>query len=110
MSVQFPPSAHPAPQLSVLPLHLSGDDVGGHDGLAVLVLGFAGVGAVVDGLHVLHCQDTLGQSGDPTWTSVHQPPGRLDVNWPLVLCEVIIVGVSKRSIVYVCSSSSFHMS
>lgn len=70
------------------PLHLSGDDLSGHDGLAMLVLGFAGVGAVVDGLHVLHRQDTLGQSGGPTRASVHQPPGSVNLNWPLVLLGV----------------------
>lgn len=75
----------------------------------MLVLGFAGVGAVVDGLHVLHSQDTLGQSGGPARASVDQPPGSVDVNWPLVLCEFIIVGVSKRSNVYGCLSSSFHI-
>lgn len=89
------------PQRALLPLHLSGDDVSGHDGLAVLVLGFTGVGSVVNGLHVLHGQDTLGQSGGATRASVHQPPGRADVNWPLVLCELIIVGVSKGNNVYI---------
>lgn len=108
MSTQLSLSAQAAPQLGLLPPHLSGDDVSGHDGLAVLVLGFTGVGSVVDGLHVLHGQDALGQSGGPTRASVHQPPGRADVNWPLVLCELINVGVSKSNNDYVCGCFVFH--
>lgn len=96
------------PNSAPLPPHLSGDDVSGHDGLAVLVLGFTGVGSVVDGLHVLHGQDALRQSGGPTRASVHQPPGRADVNWPLVLCELINVGVSKSNNDYVCGCFVFH--
>lgn len=108
MSTQLSLSAQAAPQLSLLPPHLSGDDVSGHDGLAVLVLGFTGVGSVVDGLHVLHGQDALCQSGGPTRASVHQPPGCADVNWPLVLRELINVGVSKSNNDYVCGCFVFH--
>lgn len=64
---------------------LFGDDVGHHNCLTVLVLGFTDVVSKVDGLHVFYSHDALGDPRGVAHTSVDQPPGGLDVNWAAVL-------------------------
>lgn len=51
----------------------------------MLVLGFADVVSKVDGLHVLHTEDALGDACRVAHPSVDQPPRRLNVNRTLVL-------------------------
>lgn len=67
------------------PLGLFGDDVGRHNCLTMLVLGFADIGPKVDGLHVFYSHDALGDPRGVAHASVNQPPGSLDVNWAIVL-------------------------
>lgn len=82
------------------PLHLFGDDVSRHNGLTVQVLGFTYVGSKVYGLHVFHGHDALGEPRSATHAPVHQPPGSVGVNRPLVLCQRrhgLLYWSSKRS-------------
>lgn len=62
-----------------------GDDVRHHDCCPMAVLGFADILPEVDGLHVFNGQDALRNACGVTCTSLHQPPGSVCVNWPLVL-------------------------
>lgn len=66
-------------------LGLLGDDVGHHNCLTMLVLGFTDVVSKVDGLHVVYSHDALGDPRGVAHTSVNQPPGSLDANWTVVL-------------------------
>lgn len=56
------------------PLGLFGDDVGCHNSLTMLVLGFTHVDSKVDGLHVFHSNDALGDTRGVTYASIDQPP------------------------------------
>lgn len=56
------------------PLGLFGDDVGCHNCLTMLVLGFTDVDSKVDGLHVFYSHDALGDPRGVTYASVDQPP------------------------------------
>ena len=69
----------------ILIVGLFGDDVDGHDRLTVPVFGFTDVVSKVDGLHVLHGHDTLGDPCGVTHVPVNQPPGGEDVNRTKVL-------------------------